>query len=65
MVSCLRIGASRGSLCTLEYTLGFHIRRGYFVLSLANISLSSSTSLHDVSIVPVDLAVSCVATTVS
>jgi hypothetical protein len=65
MVSCLRIGASRGSLCTLKYTLGFHTMRVISSLSLVNISLSSGTSLHDVSNVPVDLAVSCVATPVS
>jgi high-affinity nickel permease len=65
MVSCFRIGASRGYLCTLKYNLGFHTRCGISLLSLANISLSSSTSLHDVGIVPFHFAVSCVATPVS
>jgi len=58
------LGPIADPLCTLKYTLGFHTRCGISMLSLANISLSSSTSLHDVSIVPVDLAVSCVATPV-
>jgi len=65
MVSCLRIGTSRRSLCTLKYTLGSHTRCGISLLGLANISLSSSTSLYDVSIVPVAFAVSCVETAVS